>query len=210
MGARKTGRVRMGWATRHIRRRAPMLALLSLPLLAGCAAEAPADEGGAAGSAEAVLGLADLRGTLEVAYDKFRQLAEAMPEETYDWAPMEGVRSVGDVFQHVAADNYFVPALMGFAAPAETGVTADPQTFNAFQAREMTKAEILEQVDASFVFLIESIDASASELDRAVSLGGTDTTVGDVWIRATVHLHEHLGQSIAYARSREVVPPWSR
>ena len=23
------------------------------------------------------------------------------------------------------------------------------------------------------------------------------------------HLHEHLGQSIAYARSNDVVPPWS-
>jgi hypothetical protein len=23
------------------------------------------------------------------------------------------------------------------------------------------------------------------------------------------HLHEHLGQSIAYARTRGVVPPWS-
>jgi len=33
--------------------------------------------------------------------------------------------------------------------------------------------------------------------------------VGDVWIRAVVHLHEHLGQSIAYARTNEVVPPWS-
>jgi hypothetical protein len=24
------------------------------------------------------------------------------------------------------------------------------------------------------------------------------------------HLHEHLGQAIAYARSNNVVPPWSR
>ena len=52
-------------------------------------------------------------------------------------------------------------------------------------------------------------DASGGELDREVVLG-TPTTVGDVWIRAVVHLHEHLGQSIAYARSNEVVPPWSR
>ena len=43
-----------------------------------------------------------------------------------------------------------------------------------------------------------------------MTLGSSETTVGDVWIRAVVHLHEHLGQGIAYARSNEVVPPWSR
>jgi hypothetical protein len=53
------------------------------------------------------------------------------------------------------------------------------------------------------------MDATSEELDRAVVLGSSDTTVGDVWIRAITHLHEHLGQSIAYARSHEVVPPWS-
>ena len=31
-----------------------------------------------------------------------------------------------------------------------------------------------------------------------------------MWIGATTHLHEHLGQLIAYARSNGVVPPWSR
>ena len=56
----------------------------------------------------------------------------------------------------------------------------------------------------------QAIEESAGELDRPVSLRGSPTTVGDIWIRAVVHLHEHLGQSIAYARSNGVVPPWSR
>ena len=55
----------------------------------------------------------------------------------------------------------------------------------------------------------DAMDETADELDREVVLG-TPTTVGDVWIRAIVHIHEHLGQSIAYARANEVVPPWSR
>ena len=59
------------------------------------------------------------------------------------------------------------------------------------------------------VFFLDAMASSGGELDREVVLG-TPTTVGDVWIRAVVHLHEHLGQSIAYARSNEVVPPWSR
>jgi hypothetical protein len=30
------------------------------------------------------------------------------------------------------------------------------------------------------------------------------------WISATTHLHEHLGQLIAYARPNKVTPPWSK
>jgi hypothetical protein len=31
-----------------------------------------------------------------------------------------------------------------------------------------------------------------------------------LWIASTTHLHEHLGQLIAYARSNKIAPPWSR
>jgi hypothetical protein len=31
-----------------------------------------------------------------------------------------------------------------------------------------------------------------------------------MWILTVGHLHEHLGQLIAYARSNNVVPPWSK
>jgi uncharacterized damage-inducible protein DinB len=174
--------------------------------LAGCAAEAAPEPEAPVASLE----LANLRSTLAIAQDKFQQLAEAMPEESYGWRPSPEVRSVGEVFRHVAADNYFVPSLMGFTAPDGTGVTRDASTFQTFQEAERTKSEIVSHVEASFDFMLESMDASAGELDRSVTLGSSETTVGDVWIRAITHLHEHLGQGIAYARSNGVAPPWSR
>ncbi|MEM7414772.1 MAG: DinB family protein [Gemmatimonadota bacterium] len=155
------------------------------------------------------LQLTNLERTVEIVHEKMRDLAEAMPEEDLAWRPMEGVRSVEEVFIHVAADNWYVPALLGWDAPAETGVTNDVETFRAYQSQEMSREEMLEVLDASFVFFRETMAASGSELDREVVLG-SPTTVGDVWIRAVVHLHEHLGQGIAYARANEVVPPWSR
>ena len=160
-------------------------------------------------SVSAGLQLENLQRTTEILHEKLVALAEAMPEDDLGWRPMEGVRSVEEVFIHVAADNWYVPALMGWEAPAETGVTDDVETFRAYQAREMDREEMLEVLDASFVFFLDAMASSGGELDREVVLG-TPTTVGDVWIRAVVHLHEHLGQSIAYARSNEVVPPWSR
>ncbi len=190
-----------------------LFAPVGLLLVAGCV---PEDEAappvGAIGSGDAAgtLRLADLERTVEVLHGKMTSLAEAMPEESLAWRPMEGVRSPEEVFIHVAADNWFVPALMGWDAPEETGVTADGATFQAYQERSMSRDEMLAALDASFDFLRAAMAESAGELDRAVTLGQQPTTVGDVWIRATVHLHEHLGQSIAYARSNRVVPPWSR
>jgi len=156
-----------------------------------------------------VLAFANLVGTVEIAREKFRSLSVAMPEDAYLWRPMDGVRSVSEVYQHIAADNFFVPTLMGIAAPPETGINEDASTFRAFQERELTRDEVIETVEASFEFLSRAMQATANDLDRLITLGTSETTVGDVWIRAVVHLHEHLGQSIAYARTNKIVPPWS-
>jgi len=37
---------------------------------------------------------------------------------------------------------------------------------------------------------------------------GQSFTMQQGWIMATTHLHEHLGQLIACARSKNVKPPW--
>jgi uncharacterized damage-inducible protein DinB len=124
-------------------------------------------------------------------------LANEMPAATYDWRPMEGVRSVGEVFLHVAADNYLLPTFDGIAAPASTGVTSDYATAQAFEQRALSRDEIIAALQVSFGHL-------------KVRLFGRTMTGQALWILAVTHLHEHLGQAIAYARSNEVVPPWSR
>ena len=52
-------------------------------------------------------------------------LARAIPAAAYDWRPGTGVRSASEVFMHVAADNYFMPAAMGISVPAETGINGN-------------------------------------------------------------------------------------
>lgn len=46
----------------------------------------------------------------EIAYyeQRFARLAEAIPAERYTWRPADGVRSVGEVFAHVAVANCLV------------------------------------------------------------------------------------------------------
>jgi len=178
-------------------------------LLAACSAAEPADSATQSEDVSVELRLDDLRGTVETLHEKFTTLAAAMPESDLGYSPMDGVRSVSEVYIHVAADNFYVPALLGWEAPEGTGVTSDVMTFREYQQQTMSRDDMLAALDASFEFFLASMADSEGDLDREVELG-SPTTVGDVWIRATVHLHEHLGQSIAYARSNGVVPPWSR
>src|SRR6202040_1483729 len=52
------------------------------------------------------------------AQEKLVALAEAMPADKYGWRPGEGVRSVGEVFMHVASANFFLPTFWGAKMPA--------------------------------------------------------------------------------------------
>jgi uncharacterized damage-inducible protein DinB len=144
------------------------------------------------------------------ARDKLEGLADAMPEESYDWRPGEGVRSVGEVFIHVAADNYLLPAILGVPAPEATGITTEYATVQAYEGQDLSKAEIVANLSASFDHLEAAIAQTRGDLDMTATAFGREFTGGGLWTMAITHLHEHLGQSIAYARGNGVVPPWSR
>ena len=52
---------------------------------------------------------------------------------------------------------------------------------------------------------------SEADLDRQVkTYGDQELTERQVLLRILMHMHEHLGQSIAYARMNGVTPPWSK
>lgn len=139
-------------------------------------------------------------------------LAKAMPEGSYAWRPMPGVRSVGEAFTHVAADNYFMPAALGAAAPAATGISGtDYKTVEAYEKKTRTRAEIITEVEQSFAFLKKAMtDTTDAKMDTSVKMFGRESSVRSMWVSTVTHVHEHLGQLIAYARSNKIVPPWSK
>jgi hypothetical protein len=143
---------------------------------------------------------------------KIVDLAKAMPAATYEWRPTKGVRSTGETFMHVAADNYFLPAAMGSSAPAPTGISGkDYKTAAAFEKRTLTRDQIISELEKSFAFLKASMTGTPdAKLETSLDMFGAKTTTRRMWISTTTHLHEHLGQLIAYARSNNVTPPWSK
>lgn len=142
---------------------------------------------------------------------KHVDLANAIPESAFGWRPAAGVRSVGEVLQHVAADNYILPVYMGTPAPAATGITADYSTAVAFESRRgLTKAQIIADLEASFAHLHRAINVNTdANIGESINWFGQQTTRLQGMTGTVGHLHEHLGQLIAYARSNNVKPPWS-
>ena len=129
-------------------------------------------------------------------------LAQAMPAEKYTWRPAEGVRSVSEVYLHVAAGNFGLTALAG--APPQPGFK-----FQGFEKSTTDKAKVIEQLNQSFDYARNGI-ANFSDADLLKPLKFLDQqNVGDMIVHIVAHGHEHLGQSIAYARMNGVVPPWT-
>ena len=139
-------------------------------------------------------------------------LARALPQAAYDWRPAKGVRSTGEALIHVAADNYFLPGAMGTPPPADTGINGkDYNTVAAYEKRTMTRDQIIAEVEKSFAFLKKSMaDTPEAKLSAPLEAFGQKMTNQRLWVSTVTHLHEHLGQLIAYARSNNVVPPWSK
>ena len=140
---------------------------------------------------------------IQDAEDKLGQLAEAMPESKYSWRPGKDVRSVGEVFMHVAAANYGIPSFIGVKAP-------DGFNFETYEKSLTKKSDIQKAMKASFEHVKASFTAmSDADMEKPQAFFGMKTTGRGAYLLIMSHCHEHLGQSIAYARSNGVVPPWT-
>lgn len=130
-------------------------------------------------------------------------LAKAVPEEKYNWRPEEGVRSVKEVFLHIAFANYFLPSFIGAKLPA--GISPAMETAPA------DKAKVLETVKSSFAHIRKVVsNLPDADLDKQTKFFGQEMTYREMLFLTANHMHEHLGQSIAYARTNHVTPPWSK
>ncbi len=75
--------------------------------------------------AQALVDLQDLQ-------KKYVQWAKSIPADKYTWRPEPGVRSVSELFLHVASANYGIPTMMTGTSPApgfqKEGFESPPRT----------------------------------------------------------------------------------
>jgi uncharacterized damage-inducible protein DinB len=148
-------------------------------------------------------------------------LAEAMPAEKYSWRPGEGVRSVSEVYVHIAAGNFLLLDIAGVPAPrdlygeikasAADRVTALSKVNRRLETTITDKQRLVAMLKQSLDAVRDAFrKAGGADLDKPLKFFGRDSTVRAVYLRILVHINEHMGQSVAYARVNGVVPPWSR
>jgi uncharacterized damage-inducible protein DinB len=129
-------------------------------------------------------------------------LAQATPAEKFSWRPAPGIRSIGEVYMHIAVANFYLVSVTG---PKEPAVSV------SMEKTVTAKADVID-------WLKRSLDAVATaraqlkpgDLQRKVTIYGKVVTVDGMYLRIIVHANEHMGQSIAYARMNGIVPPWSK
>jgi hypothetical protein len=154
--------------------------------------------------------MADLAADIADVEGKVMQLAKAMPDKAWEWRAGKA-RSGKEVFVHLIGDNYFLPAMAGTAAPAATGITGTSyDTVTAFEKRPWTRAQAIAELETSFAFLKKTMAAVPDADLEKMATHSKRMTNRQLWIATATHLHEHLGQLIAYARANDVVPPWSK
>jgi uncharacterized damage-inducible protein DinB len=166
---------------------------------------APAKSATPVAKAQATSGYrAEFLGLLDDVQKKILTLADAVPADKYSWRPAPGVRSVGEVYMHLASANFFFPTLWGVKPPADIDVPN-------LEKQGGDKAKVAAALQASFAHVRQVVSSTSdADLDKPVSLFGHPGTVRMAMSIMGNHMHEHLGQSIAYARSNGVVPPWSQ
>jgi uncharacterized damage-inducible protein DinB len=141
----------------------------------------------------------------EVSYyeQRFLRLADAIPAEKYVWRPVEGVRSIGEVYMHVVGANYGFAKMIGTPTPAGVDM-------KAMMAAAGDKAKVIQALKDSFAHFRSAVLAiKDSELDKEIKTPRGQTTIRGAFFLISGHYGEHLGQSVAYARLVGVVPPWT-
>ena len=186
------------------------LSFSALALLAGLATSATAPL-----AAQAVSNTAEFEAwrkmqkeDIDGVRDKFLALAKAVPADKHGWRPMEKSRSFHQVFAHVAAEGNLESAMFGAKLPA--GSVAN---FDAEETRlnKLPDDQLVEEMDKSRQLLSATVGGlSLEKMNTSIPYYGQPTLPRIAMTYTLNDLHEHLGQLVAYARTNQIVPPWSK
>ena len=192
---------------------AAFAALIALPAAANAQAKAKAVPASKSASAnKAAEGLrSELLRDIDDVEKKFSSLAGAMTGK-YTWRPAEKIRTAGEVFMHISGENYALPVVLGQKAPSDFAAATLQEAFGSAAAMERVtdETEVKAAITKSFAHMKQALAAvPASDFDTEITVFGQKMTKRAFMVLIVNHMHEHLGQAIAYARVNGVTPPWS-
>jgi uncharacterized damage-inducible protein DinB len=126
--------------------------------------------------------------------------ADQMPESDYNFKPVDGVRTFGQVLAHVADSNYFYCARSKGEAPPVPDGTLEKQATN--------KAAVVKALRDSVTYC-DAVYASLTPASAAdmVKAGDNQIPRAQPLFANVAHNVEHYGNLVTYFRMKKMVPP---
>jgi uncharacterized damage-inducible protein DinB len=126
---------------------------------------------------------------------------DLVPEDMLAFKPTPDIRSMGQLFGHIADANFQI-------CSAATGKKPEMQ---GIEKGKTTKADLKTALEASFKFCEAGFDGlTAATANETVKffMPGTTTRLGALTFN-TAHDFEHYGNLVTYMRLKGLVPPSS-
>jgi len=152
--------------------------------------------------------IAEFMGQVSFAQGRLMDMANAIPADKYSWRPAEGIRSTGEIFRHVTLANYGFGKMAGLVPSEESEEKPD---MKKLEQSITDKEGVIQDLGKSFESIKSTVGGlSPEDLNKQIQVFGMEMSVRNFVVTMLNHMHEHLGQSIAYARMNGIAPPWSK
>jgi uncharacterized damage-inducible protein DinB len=155
-----------------------------------------------------VLPAADLLAPLDEMEKKILALVDAVREDQYGFRPKPGMRSVGEIFIHIANSNELMLAM----STGLSGAALEKQIAENDAREKVTtgRGAIRARLVTSFLAVRKELEeARNGGLAKEAMFFGKASTQRGILAFLDTHVAEHLGQAITYARLCGVRPPWT-
>ena len=142
-----------------------------------------------------------LLGLFEITKDNIMASAQMLDEELYAFRPTDEVRSMGELFAHIANAQYtFCAAAAGESSPATEN----------FEQTRTTKASIIEALEMGFGYCEGVYSRMTDQMGaNGVQFFGGQNTAHGVLAFNSAHNYEHYGNLVTYMRLNGITPPSS-
>jgi len=126
--------------------------------------------------------------------------ADKMPEENYNFKPVDSVRTYGQIIGHLADAQYLFCSL----ALGEKGPDLK------IEQTKTSKADLIAALKEAFTYCDRAYDTMTDTSGApTVKFFGIDTPKLDVLTINNMHNMEHYGNLVTYMRMKNIVPPTS-
>src|SRR3954469_15691965 len=130
-----------------------------------------------------------------------QQSAELMPEATFDYRPVDGVRTFGEILAHVAGASYEICA----SAKGEKA----PYAEDYFEKNAKGRAAITKATTDAIAYC-DGVFAALTDFTAAQNVEGGSRAPRAALILQIGPDNEHYGNLVTYFRMNGIVPPSSR